>query len=94
MVTRTGLATFQSISIQMNSNRVNSIHTATTLLNTVLPLDAGSYELSSRNIRAELTHVHLRTTISVHNLWTFGTDTTEYDLDGLPFTVSAEQTIN
>lgn len=89
-----GLATFKSISMQMNSNRVNSIHTASTLLNTVLPLDADSYELSSRNITAELTHVHLRTTRSVHNLWTFGIYTREYDLDGLPFTVATEQMIN
>ena len=89
-----GLATFKSISIQMNSNRVNSIHTATTLLNTVLPLDSDSYELSSRNITDHLTHVHLRTTRSVHNLWTFGIYTREYNLDGLPFTVATEQTIN
>jgi hypothetical protein len=88
------LATFSSISIQMNSSRVNSIAIPTTLLNTVLPLDADSYELSSRNITAELTRVHLRTTRSVHNLWTFGIYTREYDLDGLPFTVATEQTIN
>ena len=85
------LATFKSIGIQMNCNRVNSIHTATTLLKTVLPLDADSYELISRNITAELTHVHLRTTRSVHNLWTFGIYTREYDLDGLPFTVATER---
>jgi hypothetical protein len=94
IVTANGLATFKSISVQMNSNRVNSIHTATTLLNTVLPLDSDSYQLSSRNITAELTHVHLRTTRSVRNLWTFGIYTREYDLDGLPFTVATEQTIN
>lgn len=94
IITTKGLATFKSISIQMNSNRVNSVHTATTLLNTVLPLDADSYELSSRNITAELTHVHLHTNRSVHNLWTFGIYTREYDLDGLPFTVATEQTIN
>ena len=94
ILTTTGLATFKSISIQMNSNRVNSIHTATTLLNTVLPLDPDSYEFSSRNITAELTSVHLHTTRSVHNLWTFGIYTREYDLDGLPFTLSTEQTIN
>jgi hypothetical protein len=27
-------------------------------------------------------------------LWTFGIYTREYDLDGLPFTVATEQTIN
>jgi hypothetical protein len=92
--TTTRLTAFKYISIQMNSNRINSIHTPSTLLNTVLPLDAESYELSSRNISAELTHVHLRTTKCVRNLWTFGIYTREYDLDGLPFTVATEQTTN
>jgi hypothetical protein len=94
IITTKTLVTFKSISMQMNSNRVNSIHTATTLLSTVLPLDADSYELSSRNITAELTYVLLRTTRSVYNLWTFGIYTREYDLDGIPFTVATEQTIN
>jgi hypothetical protein len=94
IITTKGLATFKSISMQMNSNRVNSIHTASTLLNTVLPLDSDSYEFSSRNITDELKHVHLHTTRSVHNLWTFGIYTREYNLDGLPFTVATEQTIN
>lgn len=93
ITTTKGLPTFKSISIQMNSNRVNSIQTATTLLNTVLPLDADAYELSSRNVTAELTNVHLRTTRSVQNLWTFGIYTREYDLDGLPSTVAAQQTV-
>jgi hypothetical protein len=85
-------ATFTSISIQMNAKRGNSIHLPSTLLNTVLPLHADSYEFSSRNITDELTRVYLRTTRSVHNLWTFGICTREYDLDGLPFTVATERT--
>jgi hypothetical protein len=82
------LTTFKFISIQMNSNRVNSIHMPSTLLKSILPLDVDSYELTSRNITDKLTHVHLRTTKNIRNLWTFGIYTREYDLDGLPFTVA------
>lgn len=85
------LTAFKSVSIHMNSSRVNAIHTPTTLLSTVLPLDVDSYELSSRNITAELTHVHLHTTKCVRNLWTFGIYTREYDLDGLPFTAATDR---
>jgi hypothetical protein len=82
------LTTFKFISIQMNSNRVNSIHMPTTLLKSILPFDVDSYELTSRNITDKRTHVHLRTTKNIRNLWTFGIYTREYDLDGLPFTVA------
>lgn len=82
------LTTFKFISIQMNSNRVNSIHMPSTLLKSILPLDVDSYELTSRNITDKLTHVHLHTTKNIRNLWTFGIYTREYDLDGLPFTVA------
>lgn len=82
------LTTFKFISIQMNTSRVNSIHMATTLLKSILPLDVDSYELTSRNLTDILTHLYLRTTKNIRNLWTFGIYTREYDLDGLPFTVA------
>jgi hypothetical protein len=84
------LTTFKSISIKMDSNRVNSIQIPSTLLKSVLPLDADCYELISINRTAELTHTHLRTTKSVRDLWTFGLYTRVYDLDDLPFTVATE----
>jgi biotinidase len=88
IVTGKELATFEFISVQMNSSRVNSVHMPTTLQHSILPLDARSYELTSRILSDDLTQVLLRTTKSIHNLWTFGIYAREYDLDGLPFTVA------
>jgi hypothetical protein len=82
------LTAFKFISIQMSTNRVNSLHMPTTLQKSLLPLDVDAYELTSRILTDKLTHVHLCTTKNIHNLWTFGIYTREYDLDDLPFTVA------
>jgi hypothetical protein len=82
------LTTFKFIGIQMISNRVNSIQMPNTLQKSLLPLDADAYELTSRSLTDKLAQFHLRTTKNIHNLWTFGIYTREFDLDGQPFTVS------
>ena len=80
-------STFRHISIEGNFNRTNAVHMPSTLLNSILPLNVNMYEIKTKNISNNETHVCIQTKKPVKNIKTFGIYGRQYGIDGYPFTM-------